>query len=67
MKWKIRVDSRVPDIDKSGKQKVILGYVGKPKGMKQLLQERGLWISGMTADGKEIPSRGYGCELSIIL
>ena len=27
-------------------------YVGKPKGMKQVLFERGLYVAGMTEDGK---------------
>ena len=58
----------MPDNDKSGKQKCILGYVGKPKGMDQLLQERGLWISGMTADGKCIRNSDGKCtgEISTI-
>eukprot|EP00733_Pompholyxophrys_punicea_P000792 Pompholyxophrys_punicea_v1_NODE_290_length_2356_cov_40.811280.p1 type:complete len:268 gc:universal NODE_290_length_2356_cov_40.811280:1473-2276(+) len=30
--------------------KIVEGYVGKPKGMRQILWERGLWIEGMTAD-----------------
>ena len=27
-------------------------YIGKPKGLKQILWERGLWKDGMTRDGK---------------
>lgn len=29
-------------------------YVGAPKGMKQILWERGLWCSGMTRTGKSV-------------
>jgi hypothetical protein len=31
--------------------KISPGYVGKPKGIKQILWERGLWVDGMTRHG----------------
>ncbi len=46
----------IPDVDpvsgnqkttKGGKAKVIEGYAGQAKGMKQILWERGLWREGM--------------------
>ena len=46
-----------PDLDqnneqrktKGGKLKTIVGYAGKAKGVKQILWERGLWVTGMKA------------------
>ena len=29
----------------------ITGYIGQPKGKRQILYERGLYIAGMTAEG----------------
>jgi hypothetical protein len=44
----------IPDNAKDGTQKVTAGYIGKAKGLKQLVQERGLWVAGMTDDGFHI-------------
>ena len=50
--------STIPDVDpvsgkqkttKGGKPKVIQGYAGQAKGIKQILWERGLWQEGMKA------------------
>ena len=45
---------KVPKMDKRRKpavQQVKEGYVGKAKGLEQLLRERGLYRAGMTKDG----------------
>jgi len=38
-------------------------YVGKPKGLKQLLWERGLWKDGMTLDGwRQVRGQRLKCQ-----
>eukprot|EP00733_Pompholyxophrys_punicea_P000146 Pompholyxophrys_punicea_v1_NODE_24_length_5258_cov_21.593175.p1 type:complete len:471 gc:universal NODE_24_length_5258_cov_21.593175:1821-3233(+) len=47
------VVSGVDDGDDIGVQQaeaIVYGYVGKPKGKKQVLFERGLWVEGMKMD-----------------
>ena len=45
---------------KGGKLKIIVGYAGKAKGVKQILWERGLWVTAMkfklASDHSEYPT-----------
>lgn len=50
-------DNDTPQVDKAGNPKMQLGYFGKPKGMEQLLRERGLFVQGMTPDGTKIKKK----------
>lgn len=40
-------------VTKKGKPVTVPGYAGAPKGKKQVLWERGLWVDKMTDKGKE--------------
>lgn len=56
-----------PTFDKQGNAKVKEGFKHKPKGMKQVLWERGLWKDGMIGKvDKEKDPKGRGEELSMM-
>ena len=52
-------------VDKRTKKpKVIKGYLGRPKGMKQVIWERGKWVFGMVGKIAEDDIRGRTDSLS---
>ena len=53
--------------DKEGRDLVEEGYVGKAKGMKQVLWERGLWKEGMVKRLEEDAEGGLGLSMYHVL
>jgi hypothetical protein len=62
--------TKVEKKDKDGSislvSKVISGYVGAPKGLKQILWERGLWVDGMTRDGPKETDRSITSAIVVL-
>lgn len=51
-------------MDYTGHPVIVPGWLGKPKGIKQILWERGLWKDSMTLDGKSRRWVGVNEDLS---
>jgi hypothetical protein len=47
-------------------KKAVEGYIGKPKGLKQVLWERGLWKDGMIQDIKDNDKKGRDKSFSMV-